>query len=60
MEKRIRCTKCRRAFEVVGERGTAKEVFESVMCPYDKCGEPNEVLWPKGMPLFVRKIPSEM
>jgi hypothetical protein len=60
MEKRIRCENCHRAFEVVGEQGTSKEVLTRVTCPYDGCSEPTEVLWPIDRPFFVRKIPSEM
>jgi phage FluMu protein Com len=60
MEKRIRCTKCNKAFEVVGARGTSKEEFTGVTCPNNECSEPNEVMWPIDMPFFVRKIPSEM
>jgi len=60
MEKRVRCGKCGKAFEVVGSRSNAKEVPQSVTCPYDGCGEKNEVMWPVDMPFFVRKIPSEM
>ena len=59
MEKRIRCRKCSKAFELVGERGTAKEVKQSVICPYD-CGELNEVMWPIDRAPIIRKIPSEM
>jgi hypothetical protein len=60
MEKRVRCNKCDKAFEVVGERGTMKEVPQSVTCPYDGCEEKNEVTWPMDKPFLVRKIPSEM
>jgi|HubBroStandDraft_4_1064222.scaffolds.fasta_scaffold04817_6 hypothetical protein len=60
MEKRVRCTKCNKQFEVVGERGTAREDWDKVTCPYDECGEPNEVMWPIGQSFLVRKIPSQM
>jgi phage FluMu protein Com len=58
MKKTVRCTKCCKAFEVVGEHGNAKEFPEGVTCPY--CSEPNEVSWPMGIPFFVRKVPSQM
>jgi len=61
LEKTIRCAKCGKTFEVVGEQGTEPEVrAETVWCPYDNCGQQVEVMWPKGQPFFVRKIPSEM
>ena len=58
MEKTVTCTKCKKVFEVVGQRGNTKEVTQGVTCPY--CQEPNEVRWPLDMPFFVRKIPSQM
>jgi phage FluMu protein Com len=58
MVKTVRCTKCKKAFEVTGERGNMREVEQGVTCPY--CQEPNEVHWPVDMGFFVRKIPSEM
>jgi hypothetical protein len=61
LEKTIRCAKCGKTFEVVGEQGTEPEVrAETVSCPYDNCGQQVEVMWPKGQPLRVREIPSEM
>jgi hypothetical protein len=60
MEKRVVCKKCNKVFEVVGERGNMKEVTQSVTCPYDNCGETNELLWPVGMRFFVRLVPVQM
>ena len=60
-ERRIRCARCGKAFEVVGDQGSGGEMrVEAVPCPYDNCGEPARVAWPKKQPLLVRKIPSEM
>src|ERR1700730_14977683 len=53
------CSRCRKAFEVVGNWGTGKEVTQSTPCPYG-CGEMNEFVWPVDGTWFVRKIPSEM
>jgi phage FluMu protein Com len=58
MVKTVRCTECKKAFEVTGERRNMREVEQGVTCPY--CQEPNEVLWPVDMAFFVRKIPCEM
>ena len=58
MEKTVRCTKCKKAFEVVGSNDRSKEVSQGVTCPY--CQEPNEVDWPMAAGFFVRKIPAEM
>jgi hypothetical protein len=61
LEKTIRCPKCGKAFEIVGNQGSETQMrAESVGCPYDDCGEPTEVMWPKNQPFFKRKIPSEM
>jgi hypothetical protein len=44
-----------------GENDPLREVrAETVSCPYDNCGQQVEVMWPKGQPLRVREIPSEM
>ena len=55
MEKIVRCTKCKKPFEAVGQ-GTMKEVAEGVTCPY--CHEPNEVMWPMDGAVFGRAIPA--
>jgi hypothetical protein len=55
MEKIVRCTKCKKPFEAVGQ-GTMKEVAEGVTCPY--CDEPNEVMWPMDGAVFGRAIPA--
>ena len=61
LEKTIRCVKCGKAFEVVGNQGSETQVrAEGIRCPYDDCGEPTEVMWPQNQPFFVRKIPSEI
>jgi len=60
VQKTIRCKKCHRAFEGVGERGDSKLVDTRVTCPYDDCHEETEILWPLESPCFVRMIPSEM
>jgi hypothetical protein len=60
MEKSVVCKECSKVFEVVGNRENLKEDAQSVTCPYDGCGQINELAWPIDMPFFVRKIPSEM
>jgi hypothetical protein len=61
LEKTVHCPKCGKAFEVVGNQDSEKKMrAEAVSCPYDSCGEPTEVMWPKHQPFFVRKVPSEM
>ncbi len=56
MEKRVRCSKCGKSFEVVGNKGNTTEVPQSVTCPYDDCHETNELWWPLDMPFLVRRI----
>jgi DNA-directed RNA polymerase subunit RPC12/RpoP len=59
VKRTIRCAKCHKAFEVVGNQGSQTQTRdESVTCPY--CSEPTEVKWPKNQTFFIRKIPSEM
>ena len=61
MEKKIRCPKCEKEFEIVGSQSNEKEIRTIVVsCPYDHCGRLVEVRWPKDQQAFVRKIPSEM
>jgi hypothetical protein len=61
LEKAMQCSKCGKAFEIVGSRGNeTEERAEGIRCPYDDCGEPTEVTWPKNQPFFVRGIPSEV
>jgi len=58
VQKVIRCAKCHKAFEVVGNQGSQSQMrAESVSCPYD-CGESTEVMWPKNQPFFVRAAES--
>jgi len=60
LEKKIRCTKCGKEFEIVGSQGNEKEMRTIVVsCPCDNCGQFIEVRWPKNQKAFVRKIPSE-
>jgi hypothetical protein len=44
MEKKVTCTKCKRAFVVKGKTGGSKEVAQKATCLY--CKEPNDVMWP--------------
>jgi hypothetical protein len=60
MEKTVRCTKCLKRFEVIGQVGRGTLVSQPVTCPYDECNEPNEVSWPMDRGFFIRKIPSQM
>ena len=45
MEKTIVCTRCSKPFLVSGKIGSPVPKIHYVMCPYDKCGEINEVSW---------------
>ena len=60
MQKTIRCKKCYREFEVVGDYGTSKPVEQSVTCPYEDCYEPNEMIWPVESLFSVIKNPYKI
>ena len=45
MDKTVVCIRCGKPFLVDGKRGSEVVRIHFVMCPYDNCGEINEVVW---------------
>ena len=45
MEEAVVCSRCGKLFLIRGKTGSAVVKIHFVKCPYDKCGEINEVTW---------------
>jgi hypothetical protein len=57
LQKVVKCTSCKKEFEVVGNGG-GFETSRGCTCCY--CHEANDVIWPMQGNFFVRGIPEQM